>query len=287
VTGALDRRLNAFRDDRADIRLRPMLTDREFVSGRPAVIAAPVVDFRDAPAAESECVSQGLYGETVSVFEDRDGWSWVQADLDDYVGYVQSSTLEAVHVQPTHMVAAQRSYRYTGPDLRFPVVDTLSIGSRLKVAGQAETRGTRYAVLEDGTAVVAGHLRPVGESEADYVDAAMRFLHSPYLWGGRSGFGVDCSGLIQLSMMMAGRSILRDTDMQAESVGTLLAKGPGIPDLMRGDLVFWKGHVAIMTDRDTMLHASGHSLTVTLEPIGAAVDRIAASYGWPTAFRRP
>jgi cell wall-associated NlpC family hydrolase len=211
----------------------------------------------------------------------------VQSGLDGYVGYVRSAALVSGHAQPTHMVVAQRSYRYAGSDLKFPVVDALSVGSRLNITGHAETRGTRYALLDDGTAVVASHLRPIGESEADYVDAAMRFLHTPYLWGGRSGFGVDCSGLVQLSMMMAGRSILRDTDMQAETVGTLLGTGAGIPDLQRGDLVFWKGHVAIMTDRDIMLHASGHAMTVTVEPLKEAIDRIAESSGPPSAFRRP
>jgi len=287
LTQTLDRRLNVYRDDRADIRLRTVLADREFVSGRPAVLAEPVVDIRKAPDAGSECISQGLCGETVAVFEDRDGWSWIQADIDGYVGYVRTGTLRHGQAQATHWICALRSYRYAGPDLRFPVVDCLSIGSRIRISGHTETRGTRYALLEDGTAMVAGHLRPIDACEADYVDVAMRFLNTPYLWGGRSGFGVDCSGLIQLSLMLTGYSILRDADMQETSVGELIGSGPEIPDLQRGDLVFWMGHVAIITDPDTMLHASGNSMTVTVEPLGDAIDRIAGSYGFPTAYRRP
>src|SRR5690606_28470859 len=119
------------------------------------------------------------------------------------------------------------------------------MGSLLTIEGHAETRGTRYALLASGEAVIAHHLRPSGEAEPDYVEAAERLVFTPYLWGGASGFGLDCSGLAQLAMRMAGRAVPRDSDMQAAGIGTPLEAGAA---LERGDLVFWKGHVAILTD---------------------------------------
>ena len=188
---------------------------------------------------------------------------------------------------PTHLVAAPRSFVYPGPDLKLPRSGELSMGSAVAVTGYAETRGTRYALLSSGEAIIAGHLRPAGDAAPDYVAVAEAFLNTPYLWGGVSGFGIDCSGLVQLSMRMAGRAVLRDTDMQAESIGEPIHPGAGFSGLRRGDLVFWKGHVAIMTDADNMIHANGHTMLVSRERLSDAIDRIGYLYGGPTGFRRP
>ena len=162
-----------------------------------------------------------------------------------------------------------------------------SLGCAVAVVGETETRGTHYVLLESGEALIAAHLLPFGSAAADFVAFAEVLEHTPYLWGGASGFGIDCSGLVQLAMRMAARPVLRDTDMQAVSVGASLEVGDGLAGLRRGDLVFWKGHVAVMTDGDTVIHANGHTMMVSREPLRQAVDRIAYLYGRPTGFRRP
>ena len=188
---------------------------------------------------------------------------------------------------PTHVVSAPRSFLYPGPDLRFPRLGELSLGSSVTVRDFAETRGTRYALLSTGEAMISGHLRPVGEVSDDYVAVAETLLMTPYLWGGSTAFGIDCSGLVQLAMRMAGRDVLRDSDMQAATIGEPIEPGEGYSGLRRGDLVFWKGHVAIMTDERTMIHANGHTMLVSREGLAEAIDRIGYLYGGPTGFRRP
>lgn len=282
----LDRRLHAFRPDLAAESLRGRVEAGQFVEGRQARIAAPIVDLRPAPRADSGIDTQLLHGATVRVFDEREGWAWLQADADGYVGYAPASALSTVE-EATHVVVAQRSFVYRGADLRFPMTTAHSMGAAVRIVGEAETRGTRYALLETGEAMIFDHLRPVGHLEPDYVAVAERFEHTPYLWGGVSGFGIDCSGLVQLAMRMAGIPVLRDTDMQASSIGTALDIGDDLAGLRRGDLVFWKGHVSIMLDAVSMIHASGHTMRVTRERLADAVARIGHLYGGPTGFRRP
>ena len=284
---AHDARLHAFRTDLADIRLKGEVAAERFVTGRPARIAASVVDLRRAPRADSGIDTQFLSGDDVLVFDEADGWAWIQGERDGYVGYVLVGELGARAAAPTHIVSVPRTFVYPGADLRFPRSGQLSMGSTVTVTSAAETRGTHYAVLPSGETIIAGHLRPVGEHTADYVSVAETFLGTPYLWGGASGFGIDCSGLVQLSMRMAGRDVLRDTDMQVSSLGELLQISPDYTGLKRGDLVFWKGHVAIMIDSEMMIHANGHTMTVAREGLKDAIVRIGYLYGGPTAFRRP
>lgn len=284
---AHDARLHAFRTDLADIRLKGEVTAERFVTGRPARIAAAVADLRRAPRLDSGIDTQFLFGDDVLVFDEAEGWAWIQGERDGYVGYVRIEELKAREAVATHIVSAPRTFIYPGPDLRFPRSGQLSMGSTVTVTGAAETRGTHYAVLASGETIIAGHLRSIGEHAADYVTVAEAFLGTPYLWGGASGFGIDCSGLVQLSMRMAGRDVLRDTDMQVASLGHPLDIGPDRSGLKRGDLVFWKGHVAIMTDGEMMIHANGHTMTVSREGLKEAIVRIGYLYGGPTAFRRP
>ncbi|MER9266278.1 NlpC/P60 family protein [Mesorhizobium sp. M0410] len=284
---ARDARLHAFRSDLADARLKGEVSADRFVAGRPARISASVADIRRAPRPDAGVDTQLLFGEDVLVFEDVGGWAWIQAERDGYVGYVADTVLGGRDHAATHVVSVPRTFLYPGPDLRFPVSGELSMGSLVAVTGSAETRGTHYALLPSGQAVISGHLRPVAEFAPDYVAVAESFLGTPYLWGGVSGFGIDCSGLVQLAMHMAGRQVLRDTDMQATTVGEPLDPGPDFAGLRRGDLVFWKGHVAIMTDPETMIHANGHTMLVSREGMREAVARIGYLYGGPTGFRRP
>ncbi|TPI30103.1 NlpC/P60 family protein [Mesorhizobium sp. B3-2-1] len=284
---AHDARLHAFRSDLADARLKGEVVADRFVAGRPARISVPVADIRKAPTLDSGINTQALFGDDVLVFEDREGWAWIQAERDGYVGYVADVMLGRRDRAPTHIVSVPRTFLYPGPDLRFPIAGQLSMGSAVTVTGAAETRGTHYALLPSGEAVIAGHLRPIGEMAGDYVSVAETFLGTPYLWGGVSGFGIDCSGLVQLAMRMTGREVLRDSDMQAASIGEPLEPSPDFSGLRRRDLVFWEGHVAIMTDAETMIHANGHTMLVSREGLKEAIARIGYLYGAPTGFRRP
>lgn len=279
-----DRRLNAYRPDLAEEALRDTVVAPHYVSGTPARVAVPVASLRRRPDQASGIDTQILFGETVQVLDRSDGWAWVKSDFDFYVGYIEEAALSSEVAAPTHIVAVPRTFAYTGADLKTPAAFALSIGSRLTAIGESETRGTRYLTLGGGQSVVAAHCLPIGTAASDdYVAIATRFLETPYLWGGRSGFGLDCSALVQLSMMMAGRSAPRDSDMQAAGLGAPIAR----EDLRRGDLVFWKGHVAIMEDDTTILHANGHTMSVAREGLEAAIERIGWLYDQPTGYRRP
>jgi len=163
----------------------------------------------------------------------------------------------------------------------------LSMGSAVAIVGEIEKRGTRYAELQDGTYLVFRHLRPIADQVEDYVSIAELLLHAPYLWGGASAFGLDCSGLVQLSMLMAGKQVLRDTDMQETTIGMELGFSAMDGGLRRGDLIFWKGHVGIMRDAKTLIHANGHTMNVATEKLEDAIERIGYLYGFPTTLRRP
>jgi len=287
IPARLDPRLHACRSDLADARLKDLVTAERFVDGRPARISIPVADVRAAPRPDSGLSTQFLKGAAVKVFEEADGFAWIQAQKDSYVGYVADIALGPPEPLPTHRVAAARTFIYPGPDLRLPATGALPMGAELAIVGHAETRGTSYALLPSGEAVVDIHLGGIGRATDDYVAVAESLVGTPYLWGGASAFGIDCSGLVQLAMRMAGLSAPRDSDMQAAGLGAAIDLGPGNAGLRRGDLVFWKGHVAIMTDAGSMVHANGHTMTVAHEGLAQAIDRIGYLYGGPTGFRRP
>jgi cell wall-associated NlpC family hydrolase len=269
--------------DPDDRRLNP---GRGAPAGR-AQVAVPVCSLRREPRPDCGIDTQLIAGDVVDVYEENEGWAFVQAVHDGYCGWTASESLAAALPAPTHVVTAPRTFVYPGPDLRFPVLETLSMGSRIEVAGEAVTRGTRYLVTGNGSAIFAGHLREEGRFDTDYVAVARRLMGTPYLWGGNSGFGIDCSGLVQLSMRMCGIGVLRDSDMQAATIGEAFDPGPELAGLLRGDLVFWRGHVAIVEGDGHLLHASGHAMQVVSEPLMVAVGRIASLYESPIGFRRP
>ncbi len=283
----LDRRLNAYRSDLADERLRGQVNAERFVEPKRKKIATDVADILSAPSSSADLMAQALHGEEVQVFDEDDGFCWVQRCADNYVGYVASAALDEPGSAPTHVVSASRTFIYPEANLKLPIVEKLSMGSKVCVTNSAETRGTNYALLEGGRALFAAHLMPIGDIKSDFVSVAETLLHTPYLWGGNSGFGIDCSGLVQLAFGMCGKYVMRDTDMMMNSLGLLLETDAGFENLQRGDLVFWKGHIGIMSDAETLLHASAHTMNVAKEPLAKAVERIAYLYGKPLCVRRP
>jgi cell wall-associated NlpC family hydrolase len=282
----LNARLNAYRPDLADVRLRGKVEAKQFVTGEPMQITAPVADMRREPRPDSGVDTQVLFGETVDVFEEREGWCWAQAHGDRYVGYVADTALSRRINTATHVVTSPRTFLYPGPDMKLPVESSLSIGSQLDIVGEVTTRGTRYVQLVSGAAAIASHTAPINARGNDPVAVAEQLLGTPYLWGGRSGHGIDCSGLVQLAFAMCGVKLQRDTSMQERTAGKAVL--PQLTDghLTRNDLVFWKGHVAIICDSQTIIHASGHTMTVVNENYAEAVRRIGHLYGNPVAFRR-
>lgn len=293
MTANLDRRLNAYRSDLADSRLKGLVKAAHFTDGAPAMVVAPVADLRPAPDALSGIDTQLLRGQTVRIFDHGDGWAWLQADADGYVGYMRvealvydtNMTFQSPAFQaPNHRVMVPSTFTYTEPNLKTPMRQRLSMGSTVTVIEHVEQRGTLYAITDRDEAIIASHLMPLGAVKSDYVAVAETLLHVPYLWGGNSAMGIDCSGLVQLSMAQCAMKALRDSDMQAQSTGTIL---PDDAELQRGDLVFWKGHVGIMRDATTLLHANGHTMSVALEPLAQAIERIGYLYGQPTIRRRP
>jgi cell wall-associated NlpC family hydrolase len=279
----MDKRLHAWREDLADIRLKGRLENgagqRRFVAGSPAQITVPIASLHRAPTADAMQLTQALQGETLCIFETKDGWSWVQLDGDSYVGYVRSAALSPVIHGLTHRVAVPATLLFAEPNLKSQPAVPLTLMSGLAVTG--EENG--FLRLATGGHVFAAHACALGESAPDWVSVAEQFMSSPYLWGGKSVQGLDCSGLVQLALAAGGIAAPRDSDMQEESVGELLPSGAA---LRRGDLVFWDGHVGIMRDAATLLHANGHHLMVVSEPLQEAVSRIAAKGSRITAIRR-
>ncbi|MCZ2158048.1 NlpC/P60 family protein [Bartonella sp. 220] len=279
-----DPRLYAFRNDLADKRLETEITALRFVQGEKKRVNTAVAGLFKENNKKSERQTECLLGEELLIFEQGETMSWGQSLKDGYVGYIDTTVLCTSNVKQTHVVSVPRTFQYLQADLRGPMEYPLSMGSKVSVVDEIEVHGTPYSILENGKAIFTHHLSPIGHVYEDYVTVAETFIRTPYLWGGVSGFGIDCSGLVQLSMIMSGQMVLRDTDMQQKTIGKQLTDHD---KLQRGDLIFWKGHVAIMIDQENIIHANGFSMDVMIEPLEKAITRIAQKHQYPVEKRRP
>ncbi len=247
-----------------------------FAEGYRRRVTVPVADLAETP--EGPRLRQIQMGEAVTVHESLGGWAFVRADKDGYVGYVKERTL-AERPDPTHWLAVPASHCYSAPDIKSPDVSWLGFGSLLTIVA----RQPGFMETDLGRFVPERHLWPVGKRFSDPVNAAQLHFGAPYLWGGNSTRGIDCSGLVQASLVAAGLGCPGDSDMQEAELGYGLP-----PDTRpeRGDLLFWKGHVAIAVDGETLLHANAHHMAVAYEPYTGAVRRIEAQGGGPVTSHR-
>ena len=271
MTGTtLDPRRHAFRDDLAASSLKDRVHAPRYVEGEQGQVVQAVLPLRKEPRFDALLESEALLGELVTVFDESEGWAWAQLARDDHVGYMPSDGLSPNIVQPTHKIAALRTYVFPAPDLKSPPVALLSLNAAI-----ASERSEGKFLVVDGAYVYAAHARAVGEYAADPVELARGFLGAPYLWGGRTSVGLDCSGLVQLACEAAGIACPRDADMQSAELGHPLDLSR--EKLARGDLVFWDGHVGIMTSPDLLLHANAYHMAVVEEPFAEARERISSS----------
>jgi cell wall-associated NlpC family hydrolase len=275
----LDPRLNAFRPDLADEMLRGQVEAQRFVAGELYEISEPIVPMHSADRFDAMRMTELLYGERVKVFAVEEGWAWVKAAHDGYVGYVPSSALSREITSSAHRVAVPLTFMYPAADIKSSPEVILPMNSRVEIMETAD----RFARLRNGRYVFADHLKPIGSQEPDIVAVAERFLNVPYLWGGKTFRGLDCSGLIQTAMHASGLVCPRDTDMQEKELGVPVQDHA---NLARGDLLFWKGHVGMMVDRENLLHANAHHMLVTVEPLEKVITRIAMLGGQLTGIRR-
>jgi cell wall-associated NlpC family hydrolase len=282
-----DRRTTPARPDLAAESLRGRVPAQRFVAPAPMRVRAEWTDLRDAPAPDAGLDTQALHGEVVDVYETTpDGWAWGQLARDHYVGWLAAKDLAPrapTDERALRRVAAPRSFVYPARSMKTPPVAALPMNALTHVSDDDGI----FARVEEGF-VWSRHLAPLQTYEPDFVAVAERFEHAPYLWGGKTWQGLDCSGLIQIALQAAGIDAPRDTDMQAAAVGAPVVLRDDLSGLRRGDLVFWKGHVGVMRDDALLLHANGHHMQVASEPLAQARARIAAggSFGAIVAIRR-
>ena len=269
---SLDRRLNAFRKDLADAALQGQVQADRFTAGQAAVVCVGAADLRAAPDGALGIDTQLLFGEAVTCFEVRDGWAWVKAERDGYVGYLSAAALDVPTGDATHQVSALRTFRYPESHMKGPVLSALSMTSLVRVVG----RKGAYSEIAAGGWIYSDHLTAIGEVEPDHVKTALRFVGLPYRWGGKESVGLDCSALVQMALHRAGLRCLRDSDMQAAA---LPYPAPEDDEIRRGDLLYMPGHVAIALDARRVLHATETGMCVRVEALLDVLARVEAEHG--------
>ncbi|MCS3453253.1 MULTISPECIES: C40 family peptidase [Bradyrhizobium] len=277
-----DPRLTPARDDLAAKYLEGKVKAARFVEGEAFEVFDAIAPLRQAPASDAEQMTQALRGERITVYDrNGEGWAWGQLADDGYVGWIPEAALTTPGAAPTHKVAALRTLAFPGPSIKLPPVEALAMGTKLAIIREDGA----FALTREGWHLPRQHLAPLDTMAGDFVAIAEQFVGTPYLWGGKSSLGIDCSGLVQIALTAAGTGCPRDSDMQQEGLGGELTAVES-KQLQRGDLIFWKGHVAIVRDATTIVHANAHHMTTALENTHAAIARIKAAGSEVLAIKR-
>jgi cell wall-associated NlpC family hydrolase len=277
-----DPRVTAARDDFAAKELEGRVPARRYVEGRVYEVIEPQAPMWAEPRPDASLVTEALKGERVIIYDrNAEGFAWGQLAADNYVGWLPEHALGQPGPSATHKVSALRTLAFPAPSIKLPPIEALPFGARVVITGV----DGRMAITSTNTYVPVPHLEPVGENETDFVAVADRFLGAPYLWGGKTVLGLDCSGLVQVALTACGVACPRDSDMQEAALGEAV-RADAYSDLRRGDLMFWKGHVAIVRDRATLLHANAFHMSVAIEPIADAIRRISESGSDVTMVKR-
>jgi len=277
-----DPRLTPARGDIAARHLQGQVTAARFVDGETLVVADPIAPLRLQPYAGAELATQALKGERVTIYDrNGEGWAWGQLDSDGYVGWLPESALATPVAAPTHRISALRSFAFPGPSIKLPPIEMLLMGSAVAVTREEAS----FVVTHEGWFVPNQHVVPINHVEPDYVAVAERFVGTPYLWGGKSSLGIDCSGLVQVALNTAGVQCPRDSDMQLAALGRAFDHNER-SQRRRGDLIFWKGHVAIVRDAETIVHANAFHMATATESTSDAIARIKASGSDVIAIKR-
>jgi len=268
-----DPRLTPARPEVAAKYLEGKVVAKRFVAGEQFEITDALAPLRCGPFNDAELATQALKGERATIYErNGEGWAWGQLNSDGYVGWLPDRALAKPSHKPTHKITALRTFAFPGPSIKLAPAETLVMGSLITVLREEGS----FAITRDGWYVPRHQVGSLDSREADFVTVAEQFVATPYLWGGKSSFGIDCSGLVQVSLNAAGIGCPRDSDMQEAGLGRKLNQAES-KKLRRGDLMFWKGHVAIVRDANTIVHANAHHMATVVENWRDAVARIKAA----------